>query len=537
MATIDFLRGREDPEPEQQPYQPPATPTFTGAPTFQPGPGNSPGTYEENGIPLPPPGSGGTYTTPSGTVASGPLPGVYYSGGQLWNPPGTDPTTGRPPFQPGPTPSPVAPQPTPQPQAVTGWYGTDAKKKSANDRIVQAYQQYTGRTPSEQEVLSQLSGGQHYQDVNVNWAIDQIRRSSEAQQYAAGGAQPTSPPTPTTPLPPTQQNIMAYLGSLDPTKGLSAYKDELWSRFGVRIEGEDKIVLPDGSKYDIIIDYGLQSAKWNDHWDLYGGAGGSGASGAPGVSGVPFTTGGVLGGDIWSDPSLQLLEKLGRYRLDELFQPVDDPYRDQFFKMLEERIKQLQGPAFTDTEESTLRTSATDQLQRDRQAAHDEIDRRLAALGHGKGSGTLVQAHLEVDRQFDQLVNAQQRGFDVYAINTLNQRRDQAVGLGGSAAQLSQGVRDEEQGRRREALTIAAMFPELQSQQLMQANAILTGSPYSGPSIFSQMMQLAGLGNQQQQYSQNANNAFWSGLGSVLYNWGSNQQTSGGTTSGQYGFF
>lgn len=254
-----------------------------------------------------------------------------------------------------------------------------------------------------------------------------------------------------------------------------------------------------------------------------GGAGVGAGAGYPQVGGVPLDA--YAGSPIWDDPALSLLEELSRYRLDELFQDVEDPYRDQFFEMLTQRIGELQQYPWTESQEGTLRTSATDRLQRDRQAAHEEMDRRLAAMGHGQGSGTLVEAHAEVDRQFDELYNAQQQGFDVYAINTVNQRRDQAVGLGATGAQLSQSVRDEEQARRREALTIAALFPELQGQQLNQALAVLSGSPYSGPSIFSQMMQLATLGNQQQQYGQNQNNAFWSGLGSVLFGLGNQTQT------------
>jgi len=328
------------------------------------------------------------------------------------------------------------------------------------------FQTWYGYAPSTAQVedYQRQAGGDVARTRQV--LTNLYRNRSAGQPPAATTPAPSvSTPTSTQPLPPTQQNVLGFLQSMDPTKGLSAYKDELWNRFGLRIQGEDKIILPDGSIYDIIINYGIPSASWG--WQpVTAGGGGAAASASPQVGGVPLNIDSILGGDVWNDPSLSLLEQLSRYRMDELFQPVSDPYRDQFFTMLDERIKQLQGDPWTDSEESTLRTSATDQLQRDRQAAHEEMDRRLAALGHGKGSGTLVQAHLEVDRQFDQLVNAQQRGFDVYAIETVNQRRDQAVGLGGSAAQLSQGVREEEQARRREALTLAALFPELQNQQL-----------------------------------------------------------------------
>jgi len=420
---------------------------------------------------------------------------------------------------------------------------------------VQAYQQYVGRSPSQQEVLSQLSGGRYYAPQNVSYAIRQIRNSQEARDYAAGtGADADAGAGAGTSDPnwfwhvgpggiPDVQKLWQAVQYINPAGGLTAAAlaelEKVFPGITVVNAGSGVVNIPGIGQVDLIRNMGSTDprnpAQW--WWGQEGGGGsgagagtggaaggaGAGGTGTPQVGGVPLDINSILGGDIWSDPSLSLLEQLSRYRLDELFQGVDDPYRDQFFGMLDERINQLQQYPWTESQESTLRTSATDRLQRDRQAAHEEMDRQLAALGHGKTSGTIVQAHLEVDRQFDELVNAQQQGFDVYAIETVNQRRDQALGLGGSAAQLSQSVRDEEQARRREALTIAALFPELQNQQMNQALAVMQGSPYTGQSIFQQMMQLATLGNQQQQYAQNQNNAFWQGLGAILYGWGNSQ--------------
>jgi len=336
----------------------------------------------------------------------------------------------------------------------------------------------------------------------------------------------------------------------DPKKGLTAEAlAAIAAQFpGATVSraGSGVVNIPGIGDVDVGRNFGSPSAQWwwgspslrgpSPDGGTPSGAGGAGTGGtgagagtttgltSPQVGGVNLNIDDILGGDIWNDPSLSLLEQLSRYRLDELFQPVEDPSRDQFFEMLQQRMTELQQYPWTEGEESTLRTAGTDRLQRDRQAAHEEMDRRLAQLGHGQGSGTVISAHQEVDRQFDELYNAQQQGFDVYALETVNQRKDEAVGLGATGAQLSQSVRDEEQARRREALTIAALFPELQGQQLNQVLAVLQGSPYTGPSIFSQMMQLATLGNQQQQYGQNQNNAFWSGLGSIVGGWGQSQQ-------------
>ncbi len=347
---------------------------------------------------------------------------------------------------------------------------------------------------------------------------------------------PTTPTTPTNPyagmgydqiiqtlqgnLPPTSDSLSRILEALN-ANGIAARR----AKHGANkeLDSDDVIILPDGTEIDLIADVGGPGARWQ--FSLGGGGGSASGgevseSGYPQVGGVNLDVNSILGGDIWNDPALSLLEQLGVTRLDELFQPVEDPYRDNFFKMLDTRIGELQQYPWTGGEEETLRTSATDRLQRDRQAAHEEVDRQLATRGHDKGSGTLVKAHLEVDKQFDQLVNAQQQGFDVYALETVNERKDQAVGLGGAGAELSKSVRAEEEARRREAMTIAAMFPEMENQQLMNALAVLSGSPYSGPSIFNQMLGLAGMGSQQYQNSQNQSAGFWQALGSILGGYG-----------------
>lgn len=88
--------------------------------------------------------------------------------------------------------------PTPQQQ---GQY------QAAQNQIGAGYQQYLGRPMNQDDFNSQTSGGQHYQQQNVNHALSQIQNSDEARAYAQRQSQPQqNEPAPAAGAPaPTQQ--------------------------------------------------------------------------------------------------------------------------------------------------------------------------------------------------------------------------------------------------------------------------------------------------------------------------------------------
>lgn len=79
--------------------------------------------------------------------------------------------------------------------------GTPSFSGSPQEQIIQAYQTFLGRTPSQAEILSQLGNGSFQAgDPRIQLSIQNIQHSPEAQAYAA--SHPATPATPATPAAP-----------------------------------------------------------------------------------------------------------------------------------------------------------------------------------------------------------------------------------------------------------------------------------------------------------------------------------------------
>ena len=407
--------------------------------------------------------------------------------------------------------------------------------------------------------------------------IPGLRWKTEAD-YLRDNPRPV-PPVPTVPraqtLAPTLTNIRSWLEKQAPdylTRGLSAYKDTLAQAFGNQFEilGNDKIRLG-GRTYDLIGNYGGPGAAWwgGDVTDEYGGEGGR--TRLPGLPIGGFDINAMSGFPGFDDPNLRLYEEGIRKRIGELTQPVVDPYRDrliaelqdrmaglrapiespqydQLLRDLNTRMEELRGPLYGESEENLLRTTDLDAINRQREEAKRDMVGRLAQLGHEKDSGTIAEAMLQIDRYYDQLSTQAQTAFSTEAIRQTQARKGQAIELGGQAAGVEQAKRQEQQARMSEALglaealsnvsygtrqeqeqirnqtlTLLSMLPELDERTLNQAMAILSGQPYTAPSLVSQMLGYGQLGLQGQQQALQAKQygtqnliSLLTGLGSIL---------------------
>lgn len=531
MALLDFDRG----EPRRKrPTVEPGGPVQGPPPVAQPPTQPPPSPYPDNpwdDFPMP----GGDKTpVPGPYVPPSPSPSPYPD--NPW-----DDFPGRIPGDKTPAPGPYVP-PTGMPRTPQGpqpsawdfsqfkpWYGTDPTQAQLADytRQVQGGPQNTW--------------SQRYQQVLQNLYRNSPAYNPQYPNYSQWQA-PKTPTPPAAPSQPSQAALGADLSSLRSwldsqagdylTKGLKAYQQQIEQASGgkIRVLSNDVVEIG-GRKYDIIGNFGGGNPSWwgGDVTDPQGG------TGAPQVGGVDLNAYGY-GYPNYNDPNLMMLEDLARYRMEELFQPVQDDWRTKFFGMLDERINQLQAPPFTSSQENQMYTNAVEDVNQQRADAHAEIERRMAMLGHGKTSGTLVQAHALVDQQYDALAAQAKRNLDVYGISEHQNRLNQAMGYGATGMQTSQAVRDEEQARRREALSLAGLFPDLDSQSLAQAQSVLSGSPYQPTSLFNQMLGLAGFNRQGAMYGQQQNADFWGGLGSIMaiLASGTGNRSSGMQLPGQY---
>lgn len=278
-----------------------------------------------------------------------------------------------------------------------------------------------------------------------------------------------------------------------------------------------------------------------------GGAGSAGSAGAPGASagaGGGVTTGqapglgggggldfGISGEYGYDDPSTQQLEEFLRMLIDEKVKPIEDPARNQFAQQMQDAIATLTNPALTENDRSRLENRALEPMERDRQAAIQRETERLAAMGHGRGSGTYIEAIDRINRQFDERRGVVQRDLSIYDREQNNARRTESLSIGQALSNLSGQQRGEQDARMREALTYVSLFPEMDERRLRLAMETLgmSNSMAGAPSIFNTLSNLQAQANAAAQQGQQSNAAFWGQMGQwMAQNWGTTKPSGGG---------
>jgi hypothetical protein len=317
-----------------------------------------------------------------------------------------------------------------------------------------------------------------------------------------------------------------------------------------------------------------------------GAAAGGGSSalppgGAPGLGAIGGQLGGSQGVDFgitgpygYDDPSTQQLEEFLRLLIDDKTNPIDDPAREDYARVLKQRFesliapgagvnagasdldRQLQdaitaltgNPALSGNDLSRLENRALEPMERDRQAAIQRETERLAAMGHGRESGTYVEAIDRINRQFDQRRGEVQRDLSIYDREQQDERRQEAVTFGtqrrdviereqdrergryGDALTMAEALsnlsgqqRSEQDARMREALTYVSLFPEMDERRLRLAMETLgLSSGMSNPSsIFSTLSNLSAQANAAAAQGRQENAAFWNQMGQwMATSWG-----------------
>src|SRR3990167_4781413 len=178
-------------------------------------------------------------------------------------------------------------------------------------------------------------------------------------------------------------------------------------------------------------------------YDPYAGVPPSGGGDFPSVPGVPLP--GVP--DVFDDEATNFLEELIRFRIEELFQSVSDPQRDQFGNLLqgrvneltsnqgnpaldqflaaltsrqgalntplatpqlselfsqgEGRIDELLGDVYTPNERAILQTEALEPIESLRQASKTRALERASSRGFGPSSGLTEIDMRDIDRASD----------------------------------------------------------------------------------------------------------------------------------------
>lgn len=316
----------------------------------------------------------------------------------------------------------------------------------------------------------------------------------------------------------------------------------------------------------------------DDGGDDGGGGGGRGGAFDTQIHGVPINDFGLPQFD---DPGTALLEDLVKIRLDELFQPVKDPARQQYADELQRlfgsfreprrnpevdtlignirsRIGELTGPVFSAEEENLLRTRSLDDITRAQDVAEQRAVEQFGGRGLEATSGVRADVLGDIAREFAGLRSREAGEFGRFAVGERQRRQERALDLGEQVrgleegeiqrgetrglqgltiaqelAQLAEQIRVEEQQRRREAIAQAGLLAELPERRLQLALATLGTQPPPG-SLFNQLAQLVQLGQGQQGLNLQGMNlqrlvdlqklqqqqGYFSGLGSMLGSFG-----------------
>lgn len=231
---------------------------------------------------------------------------------------------------------------------------------------------------------------------------------------------------------------------------------------GARVIAPDKIQFPDGVIIDVYQGYSETGTSRVAYNQVGGpdGADPSGGSAAPGSGGSaapqnPF-------------PSAQTGTQF------------DDPVTKEWEGMLRQLVDKLNTPQpmWSNSQLDLMQTQALDPLERQRTAAKQQAQLRLAQRGITPGSGIFEQSMRDIDNEFDQMRTRTQAGFATNAVG----REDQLF-------------QNNEQ-RNVNAVNMFKQIPQYADSRLALAmNALTPSNPYQLLSLQSQIQ------NQNQQNS------------------------------------
>jgi len=239
----------------------------------------------------------------------------------------------------------------------------------------------------------------------------------------------------------------------------------------------------------------------------------------------------------FNDPYTKQLEEYLKFRIEELFQPVDDPFRDQYAQLLQSRtdalgqstpdldnmlaqlreqaagtnpdldsalallrsqvaragerpednpefmklmdwintrFQDLSNPGYTGAENEVIRTQALDPIERDRAAAQQRALERISARGMTPDSGLAQELQALVDQGFDASRATAQGDIALNEIQRRNDRMNEATGYAQQAYQLPE---DFKQGRINTGITAGLSAADLENarrQSQISAGATIT---------------------------------------------------------------
>lgn len=219
------------------------------------------------------------------------------------------------------------------------------------------------------------------------------------------------------------------------------------------------------------------------------------------------TTGGVF-----TDPATQRWEQAIGAGANRLMQPLPNPDFQPYVDYMRQYFKNLQQPGYTAAEQDLMQTQALDPLERQRQAARQQVTERFAKSG--VQGGLVERAMQDVDRQFNQMRTTTQGNFASQQIQDNRNRQQQAAQVGAALSQAQQAAATNDEGRMMQALALLFQIPQYADTRLSLANQSLQS--LNPASLIAAMTSINSANQNQGNTNTNNNNALWSQIGSLL---------------------
>jgi len=215
---------------------------------------------------------------------------------------------------------------------------------------------------------------------------------------------------------------------------------------------------------------------------------------------------------IFTDPGAQQWEQATNAAAGQLMTPQANPDFQPYVDYMRNYFKQLQQPGYTPAQQDLIQTQALDPLERQRQAARQQVQQRFAQ--QGVQGGLVERAMQDVDRQFNEMRTKSQAGFATHQIGMDQQRQQQAAQVGAALSQAQQAAATNDEGRMMQALALLFQIPQYADTRLGLANSVT--QPMNPTALLGALGQINASNQGQNQFNAQQNSQYWSQLGTVL---------------------
>lgn len=383
-------------------------------------------------------------------------------------------------------------------------------------RIADVYQRELGRSKDRigQDEYSNWAkdlGNGQWGYTTGDW-IDRVKNSSEAQAYRT--AQAAKPAATTT----TAGNGdwggfgRAWLASGGRTVNDLAAFVQAHPEYGASVGGSkgDKVTIG-GRTFDAIMSAGVNGglgASWND------------------ITNASSDTTSTYGNN--ANTELYINEILSR--LQQLRQPIDDPFNRALQVQALQRVQQLQGDPYTAGQDAALVAKYREPLTQARDAQYQRNREEAARRGFMQSSGLLGALDQNTDKAYQQAVASGSNDLAVQAIAERDRRAQEGLSILSALVNAENARRTEIDNRSNQLVSTAALLPGLDERRLSLLLDAANGGTQANNSALSNLLQLATLNQSANQTnsanSQNNAATFGAYLAQLLKNLGGQGATA-----------